>query len=190
MANARKNKLEDDFFSALQNRDTATARRCIEQGMDPNAQNRDSAIPALFYALWVGSPVAEDLIKAGADANFVDVRKRTALHWAARGGHDKTMMLAIRHQDNINAADHSGYTPLHLAAGHDNASAAILLITHGADTKALDDEYLTPLEGAVEEEASETVFRINALMTALRHTQRTKIAALARHKKPAPLSHM
>lgn len=44
-----------------------------------------------------------------------DERFQTALHWAAKRGYDKILILLIKHKANINYKDVSGRTPLWLA---------------------------------------------------------------------------
>lgn len=171
-----------EFFDALKNRDEETAKALLDAGLDPNTQHPDSKIPALSYALWVGSPVAETLIAAGANPNHVDASGRTPLHWAARNGSTNSIRLAIAHQDNINATDPSGYTPLHLAAGHGNTKSACLLIHHGAKTGITDNEGLTAADVAVAEGQRRTAEKMRETICLI-HARKAARTLMARRKK-------
>ena len=70
----------------------------------------------------------------------------TALHYAIRGGHVKSVELLITRGAEVNATSTWG-TPLHLAASAGHADIARLLLERGADTNAR-RETLTPLHVA------------------------------------------
>jgi ankyrin repeat protein len=94
------------------------------------------------------------LVAAGADANEYDAGGRTALHWAARGGHqlgphqcreDTSRAEAVEALIDLgadpNAVDRrgsipgrsSGWTPLHVAMHHEQFATADRLLERGAN---------------------------------------------------------
>jgi ankyrin repeat protein len=61
------------------------------------------------------------LLEHRADVNAPDQSGETALHLAARGGHEAVVRLLLEYRADVNAPDQSGGTALHLAArgGHE-----------------------------------------------------------------------
>ena len=81
------------------------------------------------------------LLAVGAECN-------TALHHAARGGHQATVRLLLDQGAHINARDIAGKTPLHRAAFCGGEATVGLLLDYGADIKAKDSNSQTPLHKA------------------------------------------
>jgi ankyrin repeat protein/HEAT repeat protein len=79
------------------------------------------------------------LLKEGADPNAVDDAGNSALHFASRFEHLKTLQLLIRHGADVNAIDQTGRSVLTDAIGAKDARVPMTLIESGA----------TPDDGAV-----------------------------------------
>ena len=92
-----------------------------------------------------------DVERRGRAANFgpLDLRLadecgRTALHWAADGGHVEVAMALIKMGADVDAADDDGQTALHYAATCERAEMCRLLLESGADPDAEDADGDTP----------------------------------------------
>ena len=102
-------------------------------------------------------PLAEKLLKGFMNMakrfrsiNQKDANEKTALHWAATGGHLAIARLLLEKDADVNAKDRYNETPLYGAAVSKNEGLIRLLLKKGADvnakTKWLD---ATPLHMAV-----------------------------------------
>jgi hypothetical protein len=96
----------------------ATARYLLEQGVAP-AQVSLNGFPPLVYV--ARGDKAEDpekvalLLAWGAAVDAVGPRGRTALHYAAAGGHAQVVRVLLAHGADRSLRDESGATPLALA---------------------------------------------------------------------------
>lgn len=94
------------------------------------------------------------LVDAGVDVNFQDVQGETALHVAARFGHEECTqaLLAAKdgpHRINIEIAEKTyGWTPLFIASVNGHQPIVKLLVDAGAQTNKLDSSQWTPSEHA------------------------------------------
>lgn len=80
-----------------------------------------------------GNPV-EEILKLGADPNWRNCRRVTALHYAARVGNERAVKLLLKYHADPNAVDRDQITPLHRAAGcKDSVSTVQILLDYGAD---------------------------------------------------------
>ena len=98
--------------------------------------------------------IGERKLRASANANAIenvrnlldlavnpcasDGRQRTALHFAAAGGHTEVARLLIERGADPNQRDSVGNTPLHLAACTTHIEMVTLLLKAGTDINALD----------------------------------------------------
>ncbi|USP81074.1 hypothetical protein yc1106_08348 [Curvularia clavata] len=82
--------------------------------------------------------------------NKKDSRRITALHYAAREGHEAVALLLVDRGADLKAKDEKGGTPLHSAASSwkENKAVVQLLVDRGADIKATDNNGKTPLHWA------------------------------------------
>ena len=77
------------------------------------------------------------LLRQGGDVNAAQGDGMTALHWAARTGHDELVQVLIYAGANPVAVTRlGGYTPLHMAAGSGRAVVVEALLVAGADRQA------------------------------------------------------
>ena len=63
----------------------------------------------------------------------------TALHAAAREGHDTAVAALVGHGADVSVADAAGCTPLHCAAGSTSSACVALLLRAGAEADARDE---------------------------------------------------
>ncbi|KAL2020112.1 hypothetical protein VTK56DRAFT_8717 [Thermocarpiscus australiensis] len=97
--------------------------------------------------------IVELLVEAGVDINWQDKTGETALHIAARFGHDECAKVLLRgtaeQKADLELAEKSfAWTPLHIAAVDGHLSVAQLLVDAGADVNKLDSSGWTAKEHA------------------------------------------
>ena len=78
------------------------------------------------------------------DLSFKDECGRTALHWAADGGHVDVAIALIKMGAHVDAVDDDGQTALHYAATCERAETCRLLLESGADPDLPDADGDTP----------------------------------------------
>lgn len=93
------------------------------------------------------------LVEAGVDINWQDSSGETALHIAARFGHDECARILIQGTEEQKAdlelvEKNFNWTPLHIAAVDGHLSVAKLLIEAGADVDKIDSSGWTAREHA------------------------------------------
>jgi len=97
--------------------------------------------------------IVKMLVDAGVDINWQDKTGETALHLAARFGHDECARILLAGTDqqkaNLNLTEKSfAWTPLHIAAVDGHLGVARLLVEAGADVDKLDSSGWTAKEHA------------------------------------------
>ena len=78
--------------------------------------------------------VRDWLDKRPSSAGARDRMRRTALHWAARRGHEDVAELLLSRGAKVDALSDKG-TPLQIAAVDDQRAVALLLVRNGADPR-------------------------------------------------------
>jgi uncharacterized protein len=102
---------------AAVNRDNADAIRLLIQNgaADPTTEE---ASPLLAAIRWNKFAAAEELLKLGADANFQDSRKMTALHYLLKkGGEKKYVRMLINYGARGDLKNESGVTAAAIMIG-------------------------------------------------------------------------
>ena len=99
------------------------------------------------------TPIVKMLVEAGVDLNWQDKTGETALHIAARFGHEECAKILLDGTDEQNAdlglAEASfAWTPLHIAAVDGHLSVTKLLVEAGAEVDRLDSSGWTAKEHA------------------------------------------
>lgn len=87
----------------------------------------------------------------GIDINARNVQGGTALHAAARKGHENSLQSLLISGCGRNLQDNDGNTALHLAAMFGYRECVEALVSNGADTTVRNNEGLTPSEVAADE---------------------------------------
>lgn len=172
--------LTSPLLSALKSQQAGAASDLLDFGADPNA-HRGAATPLSYAAAWGNEAVVSKLLDRGADPLArgslgttalmwaqtpriaailmakgipVDARDelgRTALHYAAGRGPDKSVDLIrflLAHGADANTRDKSGGTSLEAAVQNDCQACLAPLFQAHADSNLASDE--TPLMIAVE----------------------------------------
>uniref|UniRef100_F6TE10 Nuclear factor NF-kappa-B p105 subunit n=1 Tax=Equus caballus TaxID=9796 RepID=F6TE10_HORSE len=83
--------------------------------------------------------VVEDLLRAGADLSLLDRFGNSALHLAAKEGHDKILGILLKHKKAallINHPNADGLNAIHIAMMSNSMPCLRLLVTAGADVNA------------------------------------------------------
>lgn len=73
------------------------------------------------------SACVAELLKAGADPNHTESDGWSALHWAARKGHEQVCELLLQYGAKIDAKDKGCNTPLDWAESRDYTTVATAL---------------------------------------------------------------
>jgi ankyrin repeat protein len=85
------------------------------------------------------------LLTNGADVNFGEGKKGSALHRSASYNRKDLVELLLDQRANINAKDQYGNTPLHRAVSQKNKDMVKLLVERGANANARNVLRRTPL---------------------------------------------
>ncbi|KAK4043531.1 Glycerophosphoryl diester phosphodiesterase family-domain-containing protein [Parachaetomium inaequale] len=118
------------------------------QGVSDNKAEMRRAISKSSAVLAIATkanfkPIVEMLVEAGVDINWQDKDGETALHIAARFGHDECVRVLLKgsaeQKANLELVENSfAWTPLHIAAVDGHLSVAQLLVDAGADVDRVD----------------------------------------------------
>jgi len=113
--------LVEDTALAVQNGDTATMKKLLAKGIDPNTTD-EKGNPLLNLAAANGDEAMVDLLlRSGASPNRRNLVGETPAMMAALKGHAKVLQRLI---DAGAIVDHAGWTPLHYAALQATSSAS------------------------------------------------------------------
>jgi glycerophosphodiester phosphodiesterase len=128
------------------------------QGVSDNKAEMRRAISKSSAVLAIATkanfkPIVEMLVEAGVDINWQDKDGETALHIAARFGHDECAKVLLKgtaeQKANLELVENSfAWTPLHIAAVDGHPSVAQLLVDAGADVDKVDSSGWTAKEHA------------------------------------------
>ena len=95
-------------------------------------------------------------LEHGADANALDIKNRTPLHYVSECGYTGVAQVLLEHGVDANARDANSATPLHLASGFELVyvkeeqilDVVQLLLQRDCDIHARDDEDQTAFMSA------------------------------------------
>ena len=87
-----------DLFVAAECNDAEGVRKCIEQGVDPDARDLYSWTPLMTSACAGAFEATEALLDAGADTSAADRSGNTCMRLAAKNGHRGVSVLIRNHR--------------------------------------------------------------------------------------------
>lgn len=163
--NAENDLGETPFLTAILHGNLGAARALIACGADAHvtANNRKSALHLVCGRGRGNNSRSSDLLEYLLDVhrinpNYLDSRKRTALHEAALFVRPDFVELLLNKEATVMARDYAGTTPLHDAArflydrpedAPDSDRTIQLLLNKGAEVNAQDHLGYTPLHLAL-----------------------------------------
>jgi ankyrin repeat protein len=124
------------LVSAMKNRDLATVRTVIAEGIGVNTQDAESASALHWAAHWNDLEAVELLLNAGADPNLANRFGVTPLHEAALRRNAPMLELMLDAGGDANADFGAGETVLMTAARAGDAASVQALLEHGGDANA------------------------------------------------------
>jgi uncharacterized protein len=124
------------LVAAMKNRDLATVRSFIAEGVGVDTQDAETASALHWAAHWNDLEAVELLLAAGADPNLANRFGVTPLHEAALAGNAAMLERMLEAGGNANAEFGEGETVLMTAARAGNAAAVRVLLEHGGDPSA------------------------------------------------------
>ncbi|RJE26736.1 NACHT domain protein [Aspergillus sclerotialis] len=108
----------------------------LKYGADINHQGGFYGYPVIGAAAFGSASKSEELVRlllsSGADINVANEGGLTALHLAARRGHQFVVRVLIENGAKANVQSSTGVSPLHQAAYNGNIGVAQLLMENGA----------------------------------------------------------
>lgn len=125
--------------------------------IDVNRVSPSGETPLMMAVLKGQQPLAERLIKMGADVNKPGW---TPLHYAATGGHAPLVQLLLGAHAYIDAASPNGTTPLMMAAMYGSMEAVQLLLQEGADPGLRNEQKLSAEDFATKASRKDVAERI------------------------------
>ncbi len=160
-------------FNSESNRTPEMLEFILSCGADPNGMRESSSrrTPVLFEAIDLHVDLVKVMLKAGADPNITDHRKKSALFYAVESNAAEAAMALLEAGADPNLANENGETPLLEACGNEKIDIAVIraMLERKADPNiaASGRNGLTPLIAAVREEREDVVDALLASGTAV-----------------------
>lgn len=121
--------LEIQLASDIRNGNAEAVKQALQNGVNPNAMNADNSGTLLCVAVSANrAAMAEILIQAGADVNYVTNNKKSVLHLAAVSARAEVIKTLLAAGANPMHPGNNGATPLHDAVWSRNSAAVEALI--------------------------------------------------------------
>ena len=153
--NARDEKGRTALLWGARNGFGAVVKILLDAGAQVDSEDADLRTP-LSWA--VRTPEIEEvLLHFGANPEVRNRCGRTALSFAASGGHEATTRLLLEHGSSTDVADLDEQTPLLWAAKKGHKSVVSLLLLHGSNPNHVDVDGQTPMSWAIQNEHASLV---------------------------------
>jgi ankyrin repeat protein len=127
------------LVAAMKNRDVASVRQLIAEGVGVDTQDAETASALHWAAHWNDLDAVRLLLKAGADANLANRFGVTPLHEAAIVGNAAMLEAMLEAGGNPNAVFGEGETVLMTAARAGDAASVRALLAHGGKPDATEN---------------------------------------------------
>ncbi|MDB4725336.1 ankyrin repeat domain-containing protein, partial [Akkermansiaceae bacterium] len=121
------------LLEAAHKDDTALAKRLLDSGAAPSAENRYGITPLYLACLNGNGDLVTALLEAGADPNAAIVGKETALMTASRTGKIGAVEALLKAGAKVDARDKSDQSAIMWAAAEGNLEVVNALLAAGAD---------------------------------------------------------
>lgn len=146
------------LVSAMANRDLATVRSLVSEGVGIDVPDAESATALHWAAHWNDMEAVRLLLDAGADPNARNRFDVTPLHLAAIQGNPALVAALLGAGADPNAAFGDGETALMTASRTGNPAVVSTMLEHGGDPNAVEGWHgQTALMWAAQENHAEVV---------------------------------
>jgi hypothetical protein len=128
--------------------DTASMKRMLDAGLDPNARDATGYTPLIAAARSGDVPMIRLLTTRGADPNLRDaaVNSWTPLLHAVHKAQPASANALLDGGADPNASDAYGTTPLMMAAGYGYTDLVKILLARGANPRLADSKGVTAID--------------------------------------------
>lgn len=196
--NVTDDEMRTPLYYAAQGGMLDAIGRLIAAGADPDLK-RSEPSPLIQATKIVSAEIVRVLLAHGARASYHDAQGRTALMWAAQGGHADIMSDLLANGADARNEDASGDTALTLASWNGHTEAVKLLAKISDLEHRERDEGMTALHLAIARDNREIVRTLldagsdanaldavgnNCLLTAMIHTSGSEIVSMILHQCP------
>lgn len=132
--NIKRIECDKSVVDAISENNIRFSRTQIENLKELNGCLIAGDITPLMMAAYSDRPtIVKMFLDAGVDANEINAKGYSALHFAAFYGNYEAILLLLEKGANIDAMNDAGETPLMIAASYGNAKTVGVLISKGAD---------------------------------------------------------
>lgn len=146
-----------NLMYAATNGDTATVKKLLDEGANPNRSDKTGLSPLMAAAYSGQDSVVRILIENRSDIDAKDSSGYTALMFAANAGKGECAKLLVKHGADINAKDNDGSTPLMFAAQHGYNEIVSFLLEKGANPLVVGSHGLSAVGFAEQNDHKETL---------------------------------
>lgn len=141
------------LHKAVINGETKVVQELLErEDIDSTILNNDD-MNALQLAAYNGrTDLVKDLLNRGANVLATTIGGKTALHFAAMGGHEDVIFLLLSNakvKHSVDMIDRSGETALHKAAAFGHSKVITILLNHSKAIELRNNDGQTPLLHAI-----------------------------------------